>query len=144
MNTTNTSTALSHKLSSFGDNVFSIGTMRNYLSDSAYTSLAATLVLAGALWLLWRGTGFLSTRLDRIREAHEAASARIEWEEFVARLGVRLLWLSRWTVAIFLVWLYLSWTIVLLGARLSFVVQHARVLLRGHAPEGAGTPLGAM
>ncbi len=49
MNTTNTSTALSHKLSSFGDNVFSIGTMRNYLSDSAYTSLAATLVRGEAI-----------------------------------------------------------------------------------------------
>jgi len=45
-------------------------------------------------------------------------------------------------VPVFLVWLYLSWTIALLGARVSFVVQHARVLLRGHAPEGAETPLG--
>jgi membrane protein len=43
-------------------------------------------------------------------------------------------------VPIFLVWLYLSWTLVLFGARVSFVVQHARLLLRGHAPEA--TPLG--
>lgn len=45
-------------------------------------------------------------------------------------------------IPIFLIWLYVSWTLVLFGARLSFVVQHARVLLRGHAPEGQGTPLG--
>jgi membrane protein len=38
-------------------------------------------------------------------------------------------------VPIFLVWIYLSWTLVLFGARVSFVAQHARLLLRGHAPE---------
>ncbi|HET9598049.1 MAG TPA: YhjD/YihY/BrkB family envelope integrity protein [Anaeromyxobacteraceae bacterium] len=43
-------------------------------------------------------------------------------------------------VPIFLLWLYVSWTIVLWGARVSFVVQHARVLLRGHAARA--TPLG--
>jgi membrane protein len=41
---------------------------------------------------------------------------------------------------IFLLWLYVSWVLVLFGARISFVVQHARVLLRGHAAES--TPLG--
>ncbi len=45
-------------------------------------------------------------------------------------------------IPIFLLWLYLSWTLVLFGARVSFVAQHARVLLRGHPPEGQGTPLG--
>ena len=45
-------------------------------------------------------------------------------------------------IPIFLLWLYVSWTLVLFGARISFVVQHARVLLRGHAPEGQGTPIG--
>jgi membrane protein len=45
-------------------------------------------------------------------------------------------------IPIFLLWLYVSWTIALLGARVSFVVQHARVLLRGHPPEGQGSPLG--
>ena len=45
-------------------------------------------------------------------------------------------------IPIFLLWLYVSWTLTLFGARVSFVVQHARVLLRGHPPEGQGTPLG--
>jgi membrane protein len=40
----------------------------------------------------------------------------------------------------FLLWLYVSWTIVLFGARVSFVAQHARLLLRGHPVEA--TPLG--
>ncbi len=38
-------------------------------------------------------------------------------------------------VPVFLLWIYVSWTFVLVGARVSFVVQHARVLFRGHAPE---------
>jgi membrane protein len=45
-------------------------------------------------------------------------------------------------VPIFLLWLYVSWTIVLFGARVAFIVQHARVILVGHAPAGQGTTLG--
>ena len=82
------------------------------LLTGAGLSLAATLILAASLWLLWRGTGFLSLFLDRIREAHEAATTRIEWEEFAARLGVRLLWLIRWTVALFFTY---TWTMYVLG-----------------------------
>jgi membrane protein len=44
------------------------------------------------------------------------------------------------SIPIFLVWLYVSWILVLFGARVSFVVQHAAVLLRGHA--GDATTLG--
>jgi membrane protein len=43
-------------------------------------------------------------------------------------------------VPIFLLWLHVSWMILLGGARVAFVVQHARVLLRGHVAEA--TPLG--
>jgi membrane protein len=43
-------------------------------------------------------------------------------------------------VPTFLLWLYVSWTLVLFGARVSFVAQHARLLLRGHPVEA--TPLG--
>src|SRR5690349_7110799 len=43
-------------------------------------------------------------------------------------------------VPTFLLWIYVSWTLVLYGARVSFVAQHARLLLRGHAAEA--TPLG--
>jgi len=43
-------------------------------------------------------------------------------------------------VPIFLIWLQISWTILLFGARVAFVVQHARQLVRGHDAEA--TPLG--
>jgi len=43
-------------------------------------------------------------------------------------------------IPIFLLWLYISWTLLLFGARVAFVVQHARQLLRSHEPEP--TPLG--
>lgn len=43
-------------------------------------------------------------------------------------------------VPIFILWLYISWIILLFGARAAFVVQYARLLLRSHAPEA--TPLG--
>jgi len=43
-------------------------------------------------------------------------------------------------IPIFIFWLDISWTLLLLGARVSFVVQHSRQLLRAHEPER--TPLG--
>jgi membrane protein len=43
-------------------------------------------------------------------------------------------------IPIFIFWLDISWTLLLLGARVAFVVQHARQLLRAHEPER--TPLG--
>jgi len=43
-------------------------------------------------------------------------------------------------VPIFLLWLNISWTLLLFGARVAFVVQHARQLLRGHVSEES--PLG--
>jgi membrane protein len=45
-------------------------------------------------------------------------------------------------VPIFLLWVFVSWTLLLFGARVAFVAQHARVILRGHAPAGEDTPLG--
>lgn len=75
-------------------------------------ALAATLVLVVLLWLLWRATGFITIRLDKISEEHEAATARIEWQEFAARLGVRILWLLRWAIALFLAY---TWAMYVLN-----------------------------
>jgi membrane protein len=43
-------------------------------------------------------------------------------------------------VPTFLLWLAISWTLLLFGARVAFVVQHAHMLLRARDPEA--TPLG--
>jgi small-conductance mechanosensitive channel len=75
-------------------------------------SLAATLLLGFSLWLLWRGTRFITIRLDRIREAYEAATTIIEWQEFAARLGVRLLWLLQWIVVLFFIY---TWAMYVLN-----------------------------
>src|SRR5919206_392659 len=70
--------------------------------------------------------------LDRfVRNAH-ATSAGVVGGAFFRYHAV---YGSVAAVPIFLVWIYLSWTLVLFGARVSFVAQHARLLLRGHAPE---------
>jgi membrane protein len=42
-------------------------------------------------------------------------------------------------ILVLLIWVYLSWTLLLFGARLAFVLQHRRVLLSGH--DSASTPL---
>jgi membrane protein len=82
---------------------------------------AAGGVLAGVAWELAKGLyTFAVARFFRYHAVYGSVAA----------------------IPIFLLWLYVSWTIALLGARVSFVVQHARVLLRGHPPEGQGTPLG--
>jgi membrane protein len=71
--------------------------------------------------------------------AFEVAKAAYTW--VVARFfKYHAIYGSVAAVPIFLVWLNLSWTILLVGARLAFVAQHARVLLRGHVP--SATPLG--
>lgn len=49
MNTTHIKTALSRKLKSFGEHVFSIDTMHNYLSDTAHASLTTALVHGDAI-----------------------------------------------------------------------------------------------
>lgn len=43
-------------------------------------------------------------------------------------------------VFVFLVWLYVSWTLFLFGARLAFVLQHHRVLLDPAEASGAAIP----
>lgn len=72
--------------------------------------------LVGALFggVLWAATGALFTRIA----VYSAKTAAI-----YAGFAVVLL---------FLVWVYLSWLIVMLGAQLSFYVQHPEHLRTGH------------
>jgi len=73
--------------------------------------------LVGALFagLLWAAVGALFTRIG----VYSAKTAAV-----YAGLAVVLL---------FLVWVYISWLILLLGAQLSFYVQHPEHLRSGHA-----------
>ena len=73
--------------------------------------------LVGALFagLLWAAVGALFTRIV----VYSAKTAAV-----YAGLAVVLL---------FLVWVYISWLILLLGAQLSFYVQHPEHLRSGHA-----------
>ena len=75
-------------------------------------SLIATLLLAGLLWLLWRVTRVVITRLENVRTKYEDATKHIEWQEYAARLGVRILWLIRWVVVLALLY---AWATYVLG-----------------------------
>jgi len=75
-------------------------------------SLAATVLLAALLWLLWRVTRFTTTRLDQVRARYEDTTKHIEWQEYAARLGMRILWLVRWVVALVLLY---AWATFVLG-----------------------------
>ncbi len=81
------------------------------------TKVRAWSAASGALFggLLWAAVGALFTRIV----VYSAKTAAI-----YAGFAVVLL---------FLFWLYLSWLIVLLGAQLSFYVQHPEHLRTGHA-----------
>ena len=75
-------------------------------------SLAATVFLITLLWLLWSGTRFSIARLDQVRARYEDTTKRIEWQEYAARLGMRILWLVRWVVALALLY---AWATYVLG-----------------------------
>ena len=75
-------------------------------------SLAATVLLAALLWLLWRVTRFVISLLDTVRAKYEDSSKHIEWQEYAARLGMRILWLVRWVVVLALLY---AWATYVLG-----------------------------
>jgi small-conductance mechanosensitive channel len=75
-------------------------------------SLAATLICAALLWLLWRATRFVITMLDAVRAKYEDVSTtHIEWQEYAARLGMRILWLVRWVVVLALLYTWAAYVL---------------------------------
>ena len=75
-------------------------------------SLAATVFLFALLWMLWRVTRFVLNRLDEVRVHYEDATKHIEWQEYAARLGMRILWLVRWVAVLVLLY---AWATYVLG-----------------------------
>jgi membrane protein len=133
------SLALGHAVGGF----FVGATMERLLARTAAVLLSCTLFCALYLFVP-------ATRVRFVAAATGGAVAGLAWElakglyTFAVRrfFHYHAIYGSVAAVPIFLLWLYLSWTLVLFGARLSFVVQHARVILSGHPPDGEGTPLG--
>jgi small-conductance mechanosensitive channel len=79
---------------------------------AAGKSLAATIILATLLWLLWRVTYSIINRLDQVYDRCENDTKKIEWQEYAARLGIQILWLVRSVVALILLY---AWTTFALG-----------------------------
>ena len=74
-------------------------------------SLAATALLAALFWLLWRATSFVLNRLENVRAKYEDATKHIEWQEYAARLGMRIFWLVRWVVALALLYAWITYVL---------------------------------
>lgn len=99
------------------------------------------------------GAGYLFLPVTRVRPWAAAVGglvAGLAWEVAKALYTLAVARFFRYhaiygsvaAIPIFLLWLYVSWTLVLFGARVAFVAQHARIILAGHPPAGQGTALG--
>jgi len=88
-----------------------------------------------------------ATRVKALPAALGGIVAGLAWEAAKFAYGWAVAHLFRFqaiygslaAVLIFLVWLYVSWTLFLFGARLAFVLQHVKALVRAHRSES--TPL---
>ena len=99
---------------------------------AAYLFLPATRV---KLWPALAAGALAASAFELAKDAYAFSAAHLF--RFQAIYG------SLAAVFVFLLWLYLSWTIFLLGARLAFVLQHHRSLLdlEGGQDEGLGREL---
>lgn len=116
------------------------GLARSYLGDRElrFLAMAAAALLSSAFLT----AVYLVVPNVRVRFEAAAAggvAAGIGWElakwafAFVMGKSVKLhaIYGSVAAIPIFLTWLYVSWSIFLFGARLGFVVQHARHVMAG-------------
>jgi small-conductance mechanosensitive channel len=92
-------------------------------------SLAATVLLVAALWLLRRLGRRLVAALKRWRDRLAASAERVRWEEYLAALLVRLMQLAGWALALALVYGWLAFALAHfpltqpLGDRLALFVE---------------------
>jgi len=92
---------------------------------TAYLLLPATRV---RLWPAFVASGVAAAAFELAKDLYAFAAAHLF--RFQAIYG------SLAAVFVFLLWLYLSWTIFLFGARLAFVLQHHRALLDAREDPG--------
>jgi len=120
------------------------------LGQSTRTALAGTRVLGtvagGLLTCVFFSVVYLLVPNTKVKLRNAAAGglvAGLAWEvakwgyaTFVARsVHYSAIYGSVAAVPIFLLWLYVSWAILLFGARLAFVFQYASSFLHGHHAE---------
>jgi membrane protein len=121
---------------------------KDFLSGSGFAFLAA----AASTVLTCTSFAVLYLIIPNTKVAVRAAAlggvvAGIAWELAkwgytfaVARIfKYQVIYGSVAAVPIFLLWLYLSWSILLFGARLSYLVQYASVLIQGAPHPGSKT-----
>jgi small-conductance mechanosensitive channel len=72
---------------------------------------AATALLVGVLWLLGRVGRLLIGWLERRADALAVGAHRVRWEEYLARLLVRLLQLARWLLVVALLYGWLTYVL---------------------------------
>jgi membrane protein len=119
---------------------------KDFLSGFAFLAAAASTILTCASFAV------LYLIIPNTKVAVRAAAlgglvAGIAWELAkwgytfaVARIfRYQIVYGSVAAVPIFLLWLYLSWSILLFGARLSYLVQYASVLIQGAPHPGSKT-----
>ncbi len=119
---------------------FLAGTGATFLASGASTLL--TCVAFALLYLI-----IPNTKVSVRAAALGGLAAGIAWElakwgytYAVARIfRYQVIYGSVAAVPIFLLWLYLSWAILLFGARLSYLVQYASVLIEGAPHPGSKT-----
>ena len=71
----------------------------------------ATLLLIGVLWLLARAGRATIGWLERRADALAASADRVRWEEYLARLLIRLLQLARWLLVLALLYGWLTYVL---------------------------------
>jgi membrane protein len=119
---------------------------REWLGGSAMVARAGSLLLTCIFFAVLY---FIvpATRVKALPAALGGVVAGLAWEAAKFAYAWAVAHLFRFqavygslaAVLIFLVWLYVSWTIFLFGARLAFVLQHVKALV--HAHRGESTPL---
>jgi len=74
-------------------------------------AMVATLLLIGVLWTLARAGRAVIGWLERHADALAASADRVRWEEYLARLLVRLLQLARWLLVLALLYGWLTYVL---------------------------------
>lgn len=74
-------------------------------------SVAATALLCFLLWLTWVIIRKCNQKLEQVRIEHDLATRKIEWQEYAAGMGLRIVWLVKWVLAFFFLYTWISFVL---------------------------------